>query len=233
MIEVIVIIPILKEGSTFFYLFYMFRKISNMLKRLTQFKYKMKLLNNSIKIKSNVDSMMMKLHERALKIWYARELRILEQREKKDERIKQKYKSLKKKEKDFNEINNEKIMEQKGFYKCKCCKHYVCCDTLLEDVHASLQKSKPLSNQQSELILNNNKSRKNKICNFEEISENLNSVIVNCRKCKQSLNFDVLRNLSEDGEQFSPDSLLYLQDKKRRLIYYNRAVIEFENLVAK
>ena len=73
MIEVIVIIPILKEGSTFFYLFYMFRKISNMLKRLTQFKYKMKLLNNSIKIKSNVDSMMMKLHERALKIWYARE----------------------------------------------------------------------------------------------------------------------------------------------------------------
>ena len=123
MIEVIVIIPILKEGSTFFYLFYMFRKISNMLKRLTQFKYKMKLLNNSIKIKSNVDSMMMKLHERALKIWYARELRILEQREKKDERIKQKYKSLKKKEKDFNEINNEKIMEQKGFYKCKCCKH--------------------------------------------------------------------------------------------------------------
>jgi hypothetical protein len=233
MIEVIVIIPILKEGSTFFYLFYMFRKGCNVLKRLTQFKYKLKLLNNSIKIKSNVDSMMLKLHERALKIWYARELRILEQRQKKDDRIKQKYKELKKKEKYFNELNNEKVMEQKGFYKCKCCMHYVCCDTLLEDVHASLQKSKPLNNQQSELILNNNKSKKNKISNFEEIEEHLKTIIVNCRKCKQSLNFNTLRNLSEDGELFSTECILHLQDKKRRLIYHNIPVIEFENLIAK
>ena len=94
-------------------------------------------------------------------------------------------------------------------------------------------KLKPLTPLQSELILNSNKSIKNKSCNFDEMDENLKSLMVECRKCKQPLNFDVLLDLSEDGDQFSYESITYLQDKKRKLIYHNRDVIEFENFIAK
>ena len=85
---------------------------------------------------------------------------------------------------------------------------------------------------QEELILNNTK-KKNKSCNFEDIEDSLKVVNINCRKCFQALNFEKLRNLSEDGEQFGVETLLYLQDKKRKLIYHNLPVIEFENLIAK
>jgi len=124
----------------------------------------------------------------------------------------------------------EKELHEIGYLRDKTSRHYIRPDKMLQDIHIGVLKmmsGDKYSNDDRQavkkLILEDAK-----LCDFEKYENLFYYVEVLDRVTKRPFVCELL-----DGEMvYSPNTIMYLQEKKRRLVYVNTAIIEFENRCA-
>jgi len=121
----------------------------------------------------------------------------------------------------------EKELHEIGYLRDKTSRHYIRPDKMLMDIHIGVLKmmsGDKYSNDDRQavkkLILEDAK-----LSDFEKYENLFYYVEVLDRVTKRPFVCELL-----EGEMvYSPNTIMYLQDKKRRLVYVNTAIIEFEN----
>lgn len=243
----IIIIPIVKEGSTTFIYLLLFRKYRNLLYRYTFgafnkfFRFERNLIktkNFLLKIKStSINNTMMPLHEYIIRWLYARqELREKKRKEKERKRHKPSY--VCRWGQTYKDKEQQAIMFNNGFCRCSNpnCRFYVSPDKLLIDLNEALQIKLAQNSkydahnlvEANDLILNEDNTEYDYNA-YNKYEKEIKSLSVVCRECKKDLECEDLKKISYVDTQFNSDVIIYLHEKREKMVYLNIPVVEYEN----
>jgi hypothetical protein len=135
------------------------------------------------------------------------------------------YEEKKKREKSQDELKEKELFEI-GYLRDKLSRHYISPDKLLCDITAGIQK-----NMNGEKYTEADKANVRRLIQdasseseFDKYEDLFYYVEVLDRITKRPFECVLLNDVV-----YSPKTILMLQEKKRKMIYHNKAVIEHEN----
>jgi len=126
------------------------------------------------------------------------------------------------------ECKNEKSLFESGYLKDKLSQHYIRCDELLLDIHKALCLKKPASKPIYDRLILNPDQDELEEHDFDEIKRDLIYVRVLDRVTGEAFISCLLKE-----PVYSPESILWLQAKSKKLYKVDTKTIEHEHPIAK
>lgn len=214
MLDVLTIPIILNIGQNFFYYLLLMEKVQNRIEKIFRLKIKLKLVNNSNRIKYNIKYNMFSLnrfYDYALRCLYERSERRLARKEiMRDKRLEIRS-DVKNNLAKMNDLENEKKMLQLGNIRCEHhkCKLYTHPNILLKDIQLKLkEKMQSIDGFNAEDLDEAEKLVMHCKCEveWEKYEDVLKCVELHCRSCGH----EILENVD-----LTPKYIMYLQKKRR------------------
>jgi len=167
-----------------------------------------------------------KLYKSLLNLFHSFSVARLEREERKAEKRKEiLFNEKKKREKSQDELKEKELFD-KGWLRDKTSRHYISPDKLLVDIHNALVKSMTDEKWTNEdrLVIKRLVLDEGKVEDFEKYEDLFYYVEVLDRVTKRPFECVLLGDVI-----YSPQSIMYLQQKKKEMVYVNVPVLEFEN----
>jgi len=152
------------------------------------------------------------------------------QRLERQERLAEKRKEIlfneKRRREKVEDEKREKEMFDRGWLRDKTSRHYIAPDKMLEDIHTALVKamSDDKWSNDDRLVIKRLVLEEGRLEDFEKYEDLFYYVEVLDRVTRRPFESVLLNDVV-----YSPNSIMYLQQKKKEMVYVNVAVVNFEN----